>query len=107
MFSQYETLELGSSPVEESCSQVGTDDYMTRARKECRAYVGQLTRQFPVPADCDIEFGVKRFPHDFGSYLEVAVRFNTECDRSVEYALSVENNLPGVWDNEAKQELRR
>ena len=103
MFSQYETLELGSTPVEESCAQVGTDDYMNRARKECHAYMGQ----FPVPADVDITFGVKRFQHDFGSYLEVVVRFNTECDRSVKYAFGVENNLPGVWDNEAKQELNR
>jgi hypothetical protein len=39
-------IDIGSSPPDESCVQVGSDDYVRRARRECRAYINQLRRVF-------------------------------------------------------------
>ena len=96
-------INIGSAPVEEQCAQVGRDNYRAMARLECRAFKEQLERKFP-----DGEFGIKSFPHDFGTYFEVVAYFEDEVDRDAEAlrareaAFEAEANTPMYWDKEAK-----
>jgi len=99
-----DTLELASAPVGEECAQLGSPDYYERAKKECNAFIGQLRRKFgkePVGA----RLYVKANAHDFGSYYEVACKFDGSNQEAIEYAFDLEANLPENWDKQAKSEL--
>ena len=84
-------ISLGSTPCDERCVQVSKDSYLQEMRKECTIYVDQLRRRFP-----QVLFGIKSFPHDFGSYLEAVAYFDDE--NSAEAAFEVEANIPQNWD---------
>lgn len=97
-------LELASAPVGEECAQLGSDGYYERAKRECTAFIRQLRREFgdePVGA----RLYVKSNAHDFGSYYEVACKFDPQYEKAVEYAFKLEANLPENWDEKAKVEL--
>lgn len=91
-------LTLGPTPAEEPCEGIGGD--ALKATRESHAYKRQLMRLFP-----NSQFGVKSFPHDFGSYTEVVVYFNDENEEEIAEAIRIENNTPERWDDEARQEL--
>lgn len=93
-----EYLELGSSPADEECAQVGDPDYADRAQRECAAWARQLTREFPRG-----RFSVKWFRHDFGSYAEVVARWSTPEEE--EAAFAAESGARTTWDAIAKAEL--
>lgn len=97
-------IELSATPVGEKCEQVGPNCDYVRMKMECRAFIGQLRRQFgdePLGA----KLAMKSFPHDFGSYYEVVCHFNDDFDVAIDYAYNLENNLPEHWDETAKAEL--
>jgi hypothetical protein len=90
-------LSLAPAPVEEDCAQVGTDDYPTRARAECRRFIALLRQKFgPEPEGARL--AVKTCAHDFGDYFEVVCYFDETLPESVEYAYRCEDNLPATWD---------
>jgi len=104
-------MTIGSSPVEESCAQVGSDDYSKKSRIECRVFKHQLKRLFP-----DGTFGIKTFPHDFGSYSEVVAYFDADNAESglspgakeeMDAAYAAEANTPMRWDEQAIEELKQ
>jgi len=103
-FGNTEYLEIGPTPNGEDCAQVGSDDYSIKSRVEGRAYAHQLMRMFPNPPD-GVTFTLKSFPHDFGSYLEVVVKYPIDNEEAENFAFNVENNAPENWDEEAKAEL--
>jgi hypothetical protein len=82
-----------------------TGDYMPRMRAECRAFVGQLERTFPQALEAGCSFRVKSNPHEFGSYLEVQVRFDDDDEHQTHWAFMIENDLPEHWDDQARAEL--
>jgi hypothetical protein len=97
-------ISIGSTPSDEPCAQVGTDNYFEQAKKECHAYMGQIMRIFPeFPDYCWLS--VKGFPHDFGTYYEVIVRYDENDEKATEFAYNIESNSPANWDDEAKKEL--
>jgi hypothetical protein len=99
-----ETLEIGSTPCDEDCAQVGADGYSVRARAECNAFREQLRRMFgPEPDGASL--CIKSNPHDFGSYLEVAVKFDCDNEAACEYAYKCEGEGPSHWDAEARAAL--
>jgi len=105
-------MEIGATPCEENCAQVGSDDYTSKARKECNAYVNQLWRWLKSEkgitkdnAPESFNIVVRSNPHDFGSYLEVACRFDDSDEEAMELAFSIEENGPTHWDMQAKKEL--
>lgn len=93
-------LDLGPVPCDEDCAQVGDPGYRERARVECSAYIEQLERTFPVPpaAAGKVEFVTRRHAHDFGTYFEVAIKFDNTSEAAVRYAYEVESSLPPYWD---------
>lgn len=99
-----EELFLSSTPCDEKCAQVGTPNYTEMAKKECRAYINQLIREFGEPPE-NTYIKIKGCPHDFGTYYEVIISFDTSSVSSTKYAYNMENNTPLNWDKEALIEL--
>ena len=100
-----EWLDIGSSPPGESCAQVGRDDYYSRARRECRAYIALLRRVLGAePTGAYLT--IKSNPHDFGTYLSVVCKFDLDNQAAVEYAYRCESEGPEEWDAIAKKELK-
>ena len=97
-------ISIGSTPASEDCAQVGSEGYYPQARRECRAFIGQLQRQFGPPPE-GARLAVKSNAHDFGTYLDVVVRFDDDNPEAVEYAYRCEEHASDVWDAEAKAEL--
>ena len=92
----HDYLTLGSTPCEEDCAQVGSENYYEKAYKECHRYIELLKVMFPnIPEKA--RYAVKAFPHDFGTYHEVIIWYDTEDAPSMDYAFGVENNLPMTW----------
>ena len=100
----YDTVEIGSSPYEEDCAQVGTDDYEDRAKKECRAFINQIIRTLGSPPE-GCRLFIKSNIHDFGIYYEVAAKFDVNVYEAMSYAYNVEGSCPAKWDDEARKEL--
>ena len=91
----YDQIELGTSPTDEPCVCVSNGDYMDAMRQEARKYKALLESMFPAPENG--EFRIKRFSHDFGSYLEVCACFDSQDEKAIEWAFDVEANLPEYW----------
>ena len=93
-------LTLGPVPSDENCQQVGTPTYdALTAREECQRYITLLRELFglePIGARLVI---TSNPPHDFGTYFEVAVKYDDEVPRAVEYAFAVKKDLPTTWDD--------
>ena len=107
----YEYVEIGATPCDEPCQQIGTKNYDSMlARAECGIYLRQLERfisaeKKEVPED--FRLIVKGNPHDFGNYYEVVAKFNDSNDKCWDLAMFLENNSPTTWDDAAKIELAR
>ena len=97
-------IEIGATPYDEECAQVGEPNYRQLARIECNAFIAQLRRMFgPEPEGAQLR--VKSFSHDFGSYHEVVCYFDPDNEASTEYAFQCEGEGPAEWDQQARQEL--
>ena len=91
---------IGSSPPEEGCAQVGSDNYMATAREECRRYVALLRRYFGEEPP-EAQLVIRSNPHDFGSYLSVNCIYDcTTGPESYAYALACEDYGPETWECE-------
>ena len=99
-----DSLNLSPVPVGEECAQLGAADYSSRARKECTAFINQLKREFGEPP-VGASLRITQNPHDFGTYLDVEVRFDDDVEEANEFAYKVEGGLPEFWDEEARKEL--
>lgn len=95
---------VGPSPCEEPCAQVGQEGYGILALAECKAYIKQLRRHFGSEPE-GAELFIKGNAHDFGTYYEVAVRFDEKNRAAAEWADEVAEFQPSHWDEEAKSEL--
>ena len=93
-----EYITLGPTPCEEACAQAGSDNYATESTKETKRYIALLQKLFPNPTQ-DNAFNRKAFPHDFGTYHEVVVWYDTNNAESVKFAFHVEANLPANWED--------
>lgn len=99
----FQITQLCTAPVEERCASVGSPDYDEQSMLECLVFRRFLQRLFPVPEEADAHFIVSTFPHDFGHYREVCVRYRGAP--GADFATKVENDLPHYWDEVAKAEL--
>ena len=101
-------LNIGSTPHEEPCAQVGRDDYNKLSTIECKAFAHQCHRALTAKygEDYTVEIRVKSFPHDFGSYKEVVVYYNPDIESDFQQALYLEGEADlANWDKEALEEL--
>ena len=98
-------MNIGPVPCEENAAQVGRPDYDEQSLRECKVFKRMLERLHPVPADSQASLIVKSFPHDFGSYREVCVRFEDTDPVATGYAFDLERDTPEQWDAMARYEL--
>ncbi|RIA46216.1 hypothetical protein DFR49_0749 [Hephaestia caeni] len=92
-----EKLNIGPVPYEESCASLGfTPDFEDVARAECRAYRAALIAYYGVPPE-GARLRVVGNPHDFGTYYELYVFYDTEISATVDYAFTVEQGL-SLWE---------
>jgi hypothetical protein len=99
-----ETISLSPVPVGEDCAQLGEPNYSTRARKECAAFAQQIMREHGQPP-AGATLKITHNPHDFGTYLDLVVVFDSDSEEAAEWAYAVEATLPENWDEEALKEL--
>lgn len=98
-----EYMELGPVPCEEDCVTVGNDDYDQLSTIESLQYIKLLMKRFPQFEEFGTRFTSMSFPHDFGWYREVVIKYESDTVGE-EFAYFVENNLPERWDSD--EELR-
>ena len=89
-------VSIGSSPSDQDCVQVGSEDYNHLARKECLRFIDVIRKK------CGKEVGSARLSimsnaHDFGSYLDVVCYYDDQDEAGAEYAYMVEANAPTTW----------
>jgi hypothetical protein len=104
--SAVEKLEIGSAPHAEKCEQLGPNYDERKARIEINAFRDQLIRMFGQPP-AGASFFISRNYHDFGTYLELGVKYNEDNEKAEAYAFKLEGGAPEHWDAEAKAELAR
>lgn len=100
-----EWLYLGPVPCDESCAQVGQEDFRRMATIEMKSYIGLLNRKFPLVEEKGVTLRIKWENHDFGAYGEVVAEYDYRNEDAANYALLIENNLPYEWDEQALNEL--
>jgi hypothetical protein len=107
-------LDIGPTPSAEPCQQLGSRNYDPEiARLECRAYVSLLTRV--AEEECarrgyhfgDTTCSLRIRSHDYGAYLEVAVKYDDDHEEAADLAYWIEANAPETWDPEARAYLDR
>lgn len=89
-------ISIGPAPVNESCVQVGTENYQSRARAECNRFI-EVIRGVLGQEPEGAGLGIKSNPHDFGSYLEVVCHFDDDDDEARAYAYRCEGEAPSEW----------
>jgi len=100
-----EYIDIGPGPASEDVAQIGVDDNASiQNRKECRAYINQLRRQFGPEPD-GARLSIAGNAHDFGTYYEVRCYYDMDDEKSSDYAYACEEKASEHWDNEARQEL--
>ena len=100
-FDMRDFMTLGPVPFEEECIQVSPEVDYTEMRNEVVKFVNLLQERF-VNIPENAYFGIKRESHDFGTYFEAAVYWDTEDTDSQTFAFFVESNLPAHWSDDAK-----
>lgn len=90
-------LELGSTPCDEPCAQVGSPNYASHARAECARYINLLREAFGDEPE-GARLAVKSFPHDFGTYYEVVCHYDEALPESLDYAFMLESDAPTTWE---------
>jgi hypothetical protein len=100
-FDMRDFMTLGPVPFEEECIQVSPEVDYTEMRNEVVKFVNLLQERF-VNIPENAYFSIKRESHDFGTYFEAAVYWDTEDTDSQTFAFFVESNLPAHWSDDAK-----
>lgn len=98
-------IDIGPVPGEENCAQVGSPGYTESSQRECGVFCRMLYRLFPVPENLPVAYVGRTHPHDFGSYREVAIRYDEANSQAAEFAYEVDRALPTEWDAIANYEL--
>jgi hypothetical protein len=90
-------FSIGSSPIEETCVQLGTENYAERAKQECKRFIELIRKNIGEEPD-GAQLGIKGFDHDFGRYYEVVCYFDDSNKDAVDYAIRCEKEMPLKWE---------
>jgi hypothetical protein len=92
-----EYIEIGPTPAEESCQQVGTPSYDPQAaRAECQRFIEAIRKVVGKEPEGAV-LRIKGNPHDFGTYFSVACYFEGDDETAVNYAYRCESDAPMTW----------
>lgn len=91
-----ELFVIGASPAEEDTAQLGrTPDFERLNRLEVDCYQAALIAHYGPPPP-GARFVRETSTHDFGKYVELALRFDLSDEASRKYAMLVDEGL-GRW----------
>jgi len=96
-FESVDYINIGASPAEEDCVQVGDPDYRQKAIPECNRFIELIRKTLGTEPD-GAKLKIKAFQHDFGTYHEVVCYYDEDKPEAVEYAYNVEANAPTTWE---------
>ncbi len=97
-------IELSqTTPGDEPCAQVGSENYLVNSKIEALAYVEQLHRMLGKNPPGSF-FKIVKCPHDFGTYLDIRFYYDDEDQHHIRYMIDVENGCE-KWDDQARREL--
>jgi hypothetical protein len=99
-----EELDFGPVPGDEVCEQLGPNYNESRARAESKAFIELIRRVIGIEPE-GAELRVKRNTHDFGTYLSVVCRYDSNNEVALNYAFKVDNKCPLSWDDKTIVEL--
>jgi hypothetical protein len=100
-------FDIGPTPCDEECAQVGTDDYYRKAKIECTAFKNQLRRHFGDEKRHNCMLVTRTNAHEFGDYYEVVCFYLDQDPESEKFADKIANETPITWDDEAKLEIAK
>lgn len=90
------SYSLGSTPGDETCAQTGvTANWVMLQHLECKVYRAALIARFGEPPEGS-RLAIKTSSHDFGSYAEVEIRFDSNDAEHIAYFERIEAGL-GTW----------
>ena len=92
-------VSIASAPTNEDCTQVGSADYYTTAKEECKRFI-ELIRKVCGEEPETAKLAIRSNPHDFGTYFDVVCYFDNEDEVGEDYAYFVESNSPEFWNEE-------
>ena len=91
-----QTLTIGACPAEEEPAQLGiSPDFARLNRLEVACYQAALIACYGPPPP-SVEFKREASDHDFGRYVELAIRFDDQDETATDYAFRVEDGI-GRW----------
>lgn len=90
-------IELGQTPPEEDCAQLGSDGYSSQARVECQRYI-QVIREKMGQEPEGAKLAIKSAEHEFGTYYEVVCYYDDKFPDSIDYAFRCESDGPMTWN---------
>ena len=99
-------IDIGSSPAEEDCAQVGSPDYYTRAKTECARFIALIRKTLGQEPE-GAHLAVKSNPHDFGTYYEVVCYFEEDDEEARKYAFRCESEAPARWDTNGTEPAKQ
>ncbi len=94
-------LPIGPVPCDEPCEQLGRGYDPVKAREECRRFIDAIRATVGTEPD-GARLIVTSNDHDFGTYYEVVVRYDTEDEAASTYAFRVESEAPTNWPSPSR-----
>ena len=88
MTTRTDIVVLSSAPWNEECVQVGDDNYAELSRAECRRFIALIRERCGEEPE-GAHLYVKANCHDFGTYYEVACRYDVDNQKAEDYAWSL------------------
>ena len=90
------SIYVGESPLDEPCFQVGEDNYLTNARRECKALIAAIRKKLG-PEPFGARLCIKESMHDFGTCLSVECEYDDCQEEATEYAFATEDAV-NTWE---------
>jgi hypothetical protein len=91
-------IDIGPSPADEPCAQLGSEGYEEKAHAECKRFIALIRKKFgPAPPGASLK--IKSNAHDFGIYYEVVCYYDTEDKEAIDYAFKCESDTPLNWED--------
>ena len=89
-------VDIGPSPAEEPCAQLGVPGYEKKAREECTRFIDLIRRTLgEEPGSAHL--AIKGSSHDFGYYYSVVCYFDDRDEAAAGYAYRCEDEAPTEW----------
>jgi hypothetical protein len=94
-----------TTPHDEECVQIGSDNYSEWSRLEAKCLIRQLLEKVGHSKEGGF-LNIKSCDHDFGTYYDIAVYYLLDSADDEQWALEIENAIPEKWDEQSLKELK-